>query len=220
MLAGYLADATSSSYDIDRLTGRYHVAEPNLPENTPPLIRTAVLHAPISEALNEELIKTGQADLLAKIELPLAKVLASMELEGVLVDKDGLIEMGEELKERCEELQKEIYALIGYELNLNSPKQLGIALFEDLGLPGAKKTKSGKSTSAEILEGLKYEHPAVEKLLIYRQLTKLKSTYCDGLVAAIGEDGRIHSTFNQVETRSGRISSLEPNLQYIPVKSD
>ena len=220
MLAGYLADATSSSYDIDRLTGRYHVAEPNLPENTSPLIRTAVLHAPISEALNEELIKTGQADLLAKIELPLAKVLASMELEGVLVDKDGLIEMGEELKERCEELQKEIYALIGYELNLNSPKQLGIALFEDLGLPGAKKTKSGYSTSAEILEGLKYEHPAVEKLLIYRQLTKLKSTYCDGLVAAIGEDGRIHSTFNQVETRTGRISSLEPNLQNIPVKSD
>ncbi len=220
LLAGYLADATGSSYDIDRLMGRYHVAEPVLPENTHPLIRTAVLHAPISEALTEELNKTGQALLLKDIELPLAKVLASMELDGVLVDKNGLTDMGEELKQRCEELQKEIYFLIGYELNLNSPKQLGIALFEDLGLPGGKKTKSGYSTSAEILENLKYEHPAVEKLLTYRQLTKLKSTYCDGLVAAIGEDGRIHSTFNQVETRTGRISSLEPNLQNIPVRSE
>jgi DNA polymerase-1 len=202
------------------LKGRYHVAEPVLPENTHPLIRTAVLHAPISEALKDELDKTGQAELLKDIELPLAKVLASMELDGVLVDKNGLTNMGEELKQRCEELQKEIYSLIGYELNLNSPKQLGIALFEDLGLPGGKKTKSGYSTSAEILESLKYEHPAVEKLLTYRQLTKLKSTYCDGLVAAIGEDGRIHSTFNQVETRTGRISSLEPNLQNIPVRSE
>ncbi len=220
MLAGYLADSTGSSYDIDRLMGRYHVAQPNLKENTDSLIRTAVLHAPICDALKDELDKTGQAELLTKIELPLAKVLASMELTGVLVDKDGLLKMGQELKARCEELQKEIYALIGYELNLNSPKQLGIALFEDLKLKGGKKTKSGYSTSAEILEGLKYEHPAVEKLLIYRQLTKLKSTYCDGLVAAIGEDGRIHSTFNQTETRTGRISSLEPNLQNIPVRSE
>ena len=220
MLAGYLADASGSSYDIDRLMGRYHVAEPSLPENSDALIRTAVLHAPISDALKDELAKTGQLDLLTSIELPLAKVLASMELSGVLVDKEGLMLMGEDLKTRCEELQKEIYSLIGYELNLNSPKQLGIALFEDLKLPGGKKTKSGYSTSAEILEGLKYEHPAVEKLLIYRQLTKLKSTYCDGLVSAIGDDGRIHSTFNQVETRTGRISSLEPNLQNIPVKSE
>ncbi len=220
MLAGYLADATGSSYDIDRLMGRYHVAEPELPENTDPIIRAAVLHAPICDALKEELEKTGQADLLENIELPLAKVLASMELSGVLVDKDGLTLMGEELKDRCEQLQNEIYSLIGYELNLNSPKQLGIALFEDLKLPGGKKTKSGYSTSAEILEGLKYAHPAVEKLLIYRQLSKLKSTYCDGLALAVGDDGRIHSTFNQVETRTGRISSLEPNLQNIPVRSD
>lgn len=220
MLAGYLADASGSSYDIDRLMGRYHIAEANLPEGTSPLLRTAILHGPICDKLSDELTKSGQADLLKNIELPLAEVLASMELLGVLVDKDGLILMGQELKEKIAETEKEIYSLIGYELNLNSPKQLGIALFEDLKLPGAKKTKSGYSTSAEVLENLKYEHPAVEKLLLYRQLTKLKSTYCDGLVAAIGKDGRIHSTFNQVETRTGRISSLEPNLQNIPVRSE
>lgn len=217
MLAGYLADASSSSYDIDRLIGRYHIADV---EHSPAVLRTAVLHGPVSEALNDELIKTGQSELLHTIELPLSEVLASMELIGVLVDRDGLIKMGEELKIRIEALQEEIYSLIGYELNLNSPKQLGIALFEDLKLPGARKTKSGYSTSAEILESLKYEHPAVEKLLAYRQLSKLKSTYCDGLCAAISQDGRIHSTFNQVETRTGRISSLEPNLQNIPVRSD
>ncbi len=217
MVAGYLADPSSSSYDIDRLIGRYHIADTDI---TPSVLRTAVLHGPVCDALKEELTKTGQLGLLTEIELPLSEVLASMELTGVLVDKDGLLKMGEELSVRIDTLQKEIYSLIGYELNLNSPKQLGIALFEDLKLPGAKKTKSGYSTSAEILENLKYEHPAVEKLLTYRQLTKLKSTYCDGLYAAVGEDGRIHSTFNQVETRTGRISSLEPNLQNIPVRSD
>lgn len=217
MLAGYLADASASSYDIDRLIGRYHIADVSGFEG---ILRTCVLHGPVCDALKEELQKTGQMDVLNNIELPLAKVLASMELIGVLVDKDGITAMGEELAERIDTLQKEIYALIGYELNLNSPKQLGIALFEDLKLPGAKKTKSGYSTSAEILENLKYEHPAVEKLLEYRQLSKLKSTYCDGLAAAIGDDGRIHSTFNQVETRTGRISSLEPNLQNIPVRRE
>ncbi|MBR2044019.1 MAG: DNA polymerase I [Clostridia bacterium] len=220
MLAGYLADPSSSSYDIDRLCGRYHIAETPLPEGSHPLIRLAVLHGPVCEALSDELNKTGQADLLKDIELPLARVLASMELLGVLVDKEGISLMGKELEERINALQNEIYSLIGYELNLNSPKQLGIALFEDLKLPGGKKTKSGYSTSAEVLENLRYEHPAVEKLLAYRQLAKLKSTYCDGLVAAIGSDGRIHSTFNQVETRTGRISSLEPNLQNIPVRSE
>lgn len=220
MLAGYLADPSGSSYDLDRLMGRYHIADTPLEEGCHPLLRTAVLHGPVCQALSEELQKTGQASLMDNIELPLAQVLASMELTGVLVDRKGITLMGEELSLRIEALQNEIYSLIGYELNLNSPKQLGIALFEDLKLPGGKKTKSGYSTSAEVLESLKYEHPAVEKLLAYRQLSKLKSTYCDGLVAAIGEDGRIHSTFNQVETRTGRISSLEPNLQNIPVRSD
>ena len=217
MLGGYLADASASSYDIDRLIGRYHIADVSSFDG---VLRTAVLHGPVCEKLSDELSKTGQLDILTDIELPLAKVLASMEDYGVLVDKDGIKAMGEELAVRIDSLQKEIYALIGYELNLNSPKQLGIALFEDLKLPGAKKTKSGYSTSAEILENLKYEHPAVEKLLDFRQLSKLKSTYCDGLLAAIEDDNRIHSTFNQVETRTGRISSLEPNLQNIPVRRE
>lgn len=217
MLAGYLADPSSSSYDIDRLIGRYHIADMDI---SPSVLRTAVLHGPVCDALSEELNKTGQSRLLSEIELPLAKVLASMEITGVLVDSEGIAQMGKDLEERISCLQREIYSLIGYELNLNSPKQLGIALFEDLKLPYAKKTKSGYSTNAEILESLRYEHPAVEKLLTYRQLSKLKSTYCDGLNLAVAEDGRIHSTFNQVETRTGRISSLEPNLQNIPVKSD
>ncbi|MBE6728975.1 MAG: DNA polymerase I [Ruminococcaceae bacterium] len=217
LLAGYIADPSASSYDIDRLIGRYHIADVGGFEG---ILRTAVLHGPVCDALEKELKKTEQLKLLIDIELPLAEVLASMELTGVLVDTKGISQMGEELSHRIEALQKEIYSLIGYELNLNSPKQLGIALFEDLKLPGAKKTKSGYSTSAEILENLKYEHPAVEKLLEYRQLSKLKSTYCDGLLAATAADGRIHSTFNQVETRTGRISSLEPNLQNIPVRSE
>lgn len=220
MLAGYLADPSNSSYDIDRLMGRYHIAEAVNEGELTPLMRLAVMHGPVCDALKDELIKTGQSELLSQIELPLAEVLASMELCGVLVDKDGITAMGRELTERIEELQREIYSLIGYELNLNSPKQLGIALFDDLKLPGGKKTKSGWSTSADVLEELRQVHPAVEKLLAYRQLAKLKSTYCDGLVAAIGDDMRIHSTFNQVETRTGRISSLEPNLQNIPVRSE
>ncbi len=220
MLAGYLADATGSSYDIDRLMGRYHVAEPTLEEGTHPALRTAILHGPVCDALSCELDKTGQMSLLHDIELPLALVLADMELTGVLVDKEGLKEMGDELSEKIAETENEIFALIGHRLNLNSPKQLGVALFEDLGLSGGKKTKSGYSTSAEVLEELRDKHPAVEKLLTYRKLTKLKSTYCDGLYAAVGNDGRIHSTFNQVETRTGRISSLEPNLQNIPVRSE
>ena len=217
MLAGYLADSSASSYDIDRLIGRYHIADA---EGFEGILRLAVLHGPVCDALKEELIKTDQLKLLEDIELPLAQVLANMEEVGVLVDKDGISDMGEELSQKIDTLQKEIYSLIGYELNLNSPKQLGVALFEDLKLPGGKKTKSGYSTGAEILENLKYEHPAVEKLLEFRQLSKLKSTYCDGLLSAIEKDGRIHSTFNQVETRTGRISSLEPNLQNIPVRRE
>ena len=143
-----------------------------------------------------------------------------MECEGFLVDIDGLKKMGAELAQRIEQTEKQIYSLVGYEFNLNSPKQLGVALFEELGLPAKKKTKSGYSTSAEVLEELKDAHPAVELLLNYRSITKLKSTYCDGLLKAIEKDGRIRSTFNQTETRTGRISSLEPNLQNIPVRQE
>ena len=142
-----------------------------------------------------------------------------MELCGFLVDIKGLEKLSEELKGRIEKIENEIYSLVGYEFNLNSPKQLGTALFEKLGLPAKKKTKSGYSTGAEVLEELRYAHPAVGLLLEYRQLAKLKSTYADGLRECVAEDGRIHSTFNQTETRTGRISSLEPNLQNIPVRT-
>ena len=152
--------------------------------------------------------------------MPLAKVLGDMELTGFSVDLNGLKQMSQELGTRIEFIEKEIYNLVGYEFNLNSPKQLGVALFEKLGLPAKKKTKSGYSTNAEVLEELRTAHPAVELLLEYRQLAKHKSTYTDGLQNCIGEDGKIHTTFNQTEARTGRISSLEPNLQNIPVRTE
>ncbi|MCR4925960.1 MAG: DNA polymerase I, partial [Clostridiales bacterium] len=132
----------------------------------------------------------------------------------------GIKEFGEQLQIKIDEMVKAIYSQVGYEFNINSPKQLGEALFEKLGLPAKKKTKSGYSTSADVLEGLADEYEVVRMVLDYRSYAKLKSTYCDGLVKAIGEDGRIHSTLNQTETRTGRISSAEPNLQNIPVRTE
>ena len=143
-----------------------------------------------------------------------------MENVGFKADKKALENMSAELGQRISLIEKEIFDLVGYEFNLNSPKQLGIALFEKLELPAKKKTKSGYSTNAEVLEELKNIHPAVALILEYRQLAKLKSTYTDGLQTCIAEDGRIHTTFNQTEARTGRISSLEPNLQNIPVRTE
>ena len=143
-----------------------------------------------------------------------------MENIGFAVDRQGIEDYGKILHEQIKNLENEIYTSIGYEFNINSPKQLGKALFEDLGLPCKKKTKSGYSTNAEVLESLRYEHPAVEMVLSYRTLAKLYSTYCEGLLKVIAEDGRIHSSFNQTETRTGRISSTEPNLQNIPVRTE
>ena len=143
-----------------------------------------------------------------------------MELCGFAVDSEGIRRYGEELQGEIDRIQAEIYELVGYEFNINSPKQLGDALFVKLGLSHGKKTKTGYSTNAEVLESLRWEHPAVEKVLAYRTLAKLKSTYCDGLLKVVGEDGRIHSSFNQTETRTGRISSTEPNLQNIPVRTE
>jgi len=143
-----------------------------------------------------------------------------MEREGFLVDAEGIEKFGVELQGRIETLVADIYDEVGYEFNLNSPKQLGEALFVKMGLPAKKKTKSGFSTNAEVLEGLAADYPVVAKILEYRTLAKLKSTYCDGLLKVIGSDGRIHSSLNQTETRTGRISSTEPNLQNIPVRSE
>ena len=184
------------------------------------MLKDTCLFSICCEKLKTELERTEQLKLLLDIEIPLAKVLGSMETYGFLVDSEGLAELSAELSGKIEKLQSEIFGLVGYEFNLNSPKQLGVALFEKLGLPAKKKTKSGYSTSAEVLEELKDKHPAVSLLLKYRHLAKLKSTYADGLQTCIGDDGRIHSTFNQTEARTGRISSLEPNLQNIPVRTD
>lgn len=219
MLAAYLCNPSASSYATERILGEYAPAAVEVKGSDDAFYQNACRFSAALDRLEEELKQTGQFSLLTEIELPLARVLAAMEQDGFSVDKEGLCALSEELAQRIAVIEGEIYSLVGYEFNLNSPKQLGVALFEKLGLPAKKKTKSGYSTNAEVLEELKYAHPAVEKLLEYRQLAKLKSTYADGLRDCIAEDGRIHTTFNQTETRTGRISSLEPNLQNIPVRT-
>ena len=219
MLAAYLCNPSASSYATDRIIAEYAPYEPEIEGETDEFIKSACLFSLACDTLENELEKTGQKKLFDEIELPLARVLGEMELCGFSADVNGLKALSSELDTRIKSLESEIYSLVGYEFNLNSPKQLGVALFEKLGLPAKKKTKSGYSTGAEVLEGLKNEHPAVSLLLNYRQLAKLKSTYADGLQDCIAEDGRIHSTFNQTEARTGRISSLEPNLQNIPVRT-
>ncbi len=220
LLAGYLCNPSASSYAPDRLAQEYSASLPEIVGEADDIIKNTCLFADTCEKLYKELEKTEQLKLLKEIEIPLAKVLGDMELRGFLVDLAGLKAMSEELAQRISEIENQIYSLVGYEFNLNSPKQLGVALFEELGLPAKKKTKSGYSTNAEVLEDLKDKHPAVSLLLEYRQLAKLKSTYTDGLQGCIAQDGRIHSTFNQTEARTGRISSLEPNLQNIPVRTE
>ncbi len=169
----------------------------------------------LEEMKNQEII-----ELFKTIEMPLVYVLAAMEISGFSVDTELLGEFGERLKNEQNKLTEEIYALAGHEFNINSPKQLGVVLFEELGLTAKKKTKSGYSTNAEVLEKLKYEHPIVEKILEYRKIAKLNSTYVEGLFAVIDKrTGKVHSSFNQTVTVTGRISSTEPNLQNIPVRT-
>lgn len=158
--------------------------------------------------------------LYEDIELPLVYVLHDMEKEGIRVKREELARYGEKLQVRIEELEKIIYDRAAEKFNINSPKQLGVILFEKMGLPGGKKTKTGYSTAADVLEKLAPDHAIVSDILEYRQLTKLKSTYADGLAGYIGEDGRIHSSFNQTITATGRISSTEPNLQNIPIRME
>ena len=171
---------------------------------------------PIENALKE----TEMWNVYRKIELPLIFTLDSMEKWGIRVKGEELKSYGEKLQVRIAELEKLIYEQAGEEFNINSPKQLGVILFEKMGIPGGRKTKTGYSTAADILEKLAPEQPIVNDILEYRQLTKLKSTYADGLSAVIEADGRIHSTFNQTITATGRISSTEPNLQNIPVRME
>ena len=212
-LAAYLINPSSSDYELGRLAAEYKV---NV--NCSADLGDKVNLSAVNDVLESEIKALGQDKLLHEIELPLSMVLARMERVGFLVDKDGIAHYGAELETRIKELEQQIWDAVGYEFNLNSPKQLGVALFEKLGLPCKRKTKSGYSTNADVLESLRALHPAVDNLLEYRTLTKLKSTYCDGLLDKVSEDGRIHSTLNQTETRTGRISSSEPNLQNIPVR--
>jgi len=220
MLAGYLCNPSAKEYTVERLAAEYSAVPSEIEGTADDFIKSAVLFSATCKKLSDTLSKTGENKLLTEIEIPLAKVLAQMELRGFLIDSDGLASQGKELSERIAVLEKEVYNLAGYEFNLNSPKQLGEALFVKLQIPTKKKTKSGFSTSAEVLEELRYEYPIVELILEYRQLAKLKSTYCDGLLACVSDDNRIHTTFNQTEARTGRISSLEPNLQNIPVRTE
>ena len=171
------------------------------------------------EVLTQKLEQTGMLSLFETIEMPLSRVLYEMEKEGVLVRKEELKNYGDALVDRIGELEKAIHEAAGCEFNINSPKQLGEVLFEKMGLKGGKKTKTGYSTAADILEKLAPDHPIVADVLEYRGLTKLKSTYADGLADYIGPDGRIHTSFNQTITATGRISSTEPNLQNIPMRT-
>lgn len=172
------------------------------------------------EPMKAALREAEMWDVYEKIELPLVFTLDSMEKYGIRVKGEELKVYGEQLADRITELEKSIYVQAGEEFNINSPKQLGVILFEKMGIPGGKKTKTGYSTAADVLEKLAAEQPIVNDILEYRQLTKLKSTYADGLASVIGDDGRIHSTFNQTITATGRISSTEPNLQNIPVRTE
>lgn len=219
MLAAYLCNPSASDYSLPRLIAEYGT-EVTIDGCDDKAMLTAAQFSVCCDALEKSLKDSGQLELLYKIEVPLAKVLGSMEQIGFLADFDGLQEHSVQLQARIDKLTEEIYDLAGEEFNINSPKQLGQILFVKLGLPAKKKTKSGFSTNAEVLEELRYDFPIVDMILHYRQLAKLKSTYCDGLLSAKGDDGRIHSTFNQTEARTGRISSLEPNLQNIPVRTD
>lgn len=218
-LAGYILNPSSSDYSAVRLCDEYHIPAPTVLSDSKFAQNCAVLRA-IEPILRSKIEANGQNELLYEIEMPLSKVLASMEHIGVLVDKKGIEDFGVKIKNDIDSVRDEIYSLAGEEFNINSPKQLGVVLFEKLQLPSGKKTKSGYSTNAEILENLQNDYPIVSKILWYRTLTKLYSTYCEGLLKAVCDDGRIHSSFIQTETRTGRISSTEPNLQNIPVRKE
>lgn len=215
-IAGYLLNASASEYTIEGLCAGYGC--PSY-ENLGEYSRIAALSG-LAERLDDEVDKLGMGTLYRETELPLTEVLASMEYYGVKADTEGIEKFGEGLKEQIEGLEQQIYFRAGKQFNISSPKQLGAVLFEDMGLPSGKKTKTGYSTNAEVLENLRDKDPIVDLVLTYRQYTKLLSTYVEGLLKAVSSDGRIHSNFKQTETRTGRISSNEPNLQNIPVRTE
>lgn len=236
-LAAYLLNPLQNTYDYDDIgrdylgmnipsfdeifpkTKKGEIPSDEIDEN---ILKFACYNALVvfkaKDVLIEKLKENNMLDIYTDIELPLTYALYDMEQAGIKVDGEKLKEYGLQLKSGIDELEKEIYKEAGHPFNINSPKQLGEILFGEMNIPGGKKTKTGYSTSASVLESLEAEYPYVRKILEYRQLTKLKSTYADGLAVFIGEDNRIHGKFNQTITATGRISSTEPNLQNIPVR--
>ncbi|MBQ8541115.1 MAG: DNA polymerase I [Clostridia bacterium] len=206
-IAQYVLNPSEKSYDLSSLCDDFALA-PNV-SSLPQLYK----------AQFDTIVERGQEKLLYDIELPLCEVLYSMENAGFLVNKEALSAFGKMLGERLAELEGAIYFMAGKEFNINSTKQLGVILFEEMGLPVVKKTKTGYSTDSEVLDKLSGKHEIIDLISEYRVLMKLKSTYADGLLPVIGEDGRIHSTFNQTVTQTGRLSSTEPNLQNIPTRT-
>ena len=212
-LAAYVVDTTEGGYSLERLSLKYlsTVLSDGYSESK-------VLYD-LAYALNEKLKESSQSQLYYGIEEPLAPILAEMERNGFKIDVEGLKKYSDELSESCDELAQTIYFEAGREFNINSPKQLGQVLFEELKLPAPKKTKTGFSTNAETLEKLRPYHAIIDRILEYRQVSKLKSTYGEGLLKVADENGIIHSSFNQTVTATGRLSSSEPNLQNIPIRT-
>ncbi len=215
-ICGYLLNTSASDYTTEKLCGEYGVHYCSENGEFAELASLPRLIGKLREAVENE----GMTDLLNNIEMPLTEVLASMEHNGIKITQEGVRDFGKYLTEMIEETQQLIYDEAGHEFNISSPKQLGVVLFEEMGLPSKKKTKSGYSTNAEVLEELRSFCPIVDNVLKYRQYTKLNSTYVTGLLEKVAEDGRIHTSFKQTETRTGRISSTEPNLQNIPVRTE
>ncbi len=214
-LAAYLLNVSSNDYSLSRLCTEYNVAAPENEQGVGECLYN--LAYKLMNRINSEGLNT----VLNEIEMPLAEVLTDMEKAGVKIDTLGIDKFGEELAEKISFTEKEIYELAGEEFNISSPKQLGVILFEKLGLPYGKKTKAGGyCTNADVLEELTDKHPIISLISDYRAFTKLQSTYVKGLKDAVSVDGRIHTTFKQTETRTGRISSAEPNIQNIPVRTE
>ncbi len=215
MLGAYLADSTMGNYDIERLASSYLnvIYEEGKTDCSQTVYR-------LYKELKKSVEEGGMTPLLVDVELPLAKTLANMELRGFTVEKNGLEEYGVILGNMAQDLTERIYFEADCEFNINSPKQLGEVLFEKMKLPAVKKTKTGYSTNAEVLEKLRPYAPIVDDILEYRQVVKLKNTYVDGLLAVADDKGKVHTTFNQTGTATGRLSSAEPNLQNIPVRQE
>lgn len=214
-IAAYLLDPSSSEYSIEKLCLRYGSPYYSSVGEWADIVSLPELCAVLIKEINSQ----GMTELMYEIEQPLTEVLASMEHTGVKIDIDGVKQFGTTLKDEIEGIESQIYFMCGKEFNIASPKQLGEILHE-MGLPLKKKTKNGFSTNAEVLEELRDKHPVIDLVLRYRQLTKLNSTYVEGLLKTVASDGRIHTVFKQTETRTGRISSTEPNMQNIPVRTE